>query len=695
MRRPARSLALLFAAALAAAACDSTQPDQDAAAEPLLVSEPVNQPGGALAGGTAISASMARDDMEDINAFVSLAPGAYPDAIVAEVVNRRLARSVPAPIVDGGFDPVAIPAAVGDTVIVNITRPGGKLVSIRGRVPARRPPRVVRTYPRPGRTDIAFNAIISAVFSEPVDQATLDQNSIRLSLASGGAVEGTVQPTAGSALGAEFVPATPLLPATEYRVLVMRSVRDLSGDALEVQASLDFTTEGPEPGNAIVVTAVTSGGDLDADGYRVLLNGGLGQPLPVNGSASIPGLLGGTYSVSLDGISDNCAVEGVAVQDVTLATLDTAAVEFAITCRPVGSIVVTTTTSGSDPDSDGYGIQLDDGDYGSIGTAETRTLPLGIAGGTHTVVLTGVQGNCSAVGSLRQEVMVPAGQASTVSFNVTCTSDFRPAGVIAYARNTRNASGRAIHVANADGTGDVQVTDGLHFDTHPAWSPDGTRLAFTRLENGASAIYVVNADGSQLQRRTVTGTAYFPAWSPRGSTIAYDNEQGLIYASEADGDWTAPALLGFAEEWSGQPAWSPDGATIAFVWGANTYESSIYLMGADGSNIRLLAAYPLTRYLMPKWSPDGQQVLAVAVSPTADGWSTVQSLAFISVDGSGVLGLGTTALLEWPSWSPHEDLIAVRVADCAWCEGRIMYLRPDGRGSSTTIEGAYDPAWKP
>jgi Tol biopolymer transport system component len=692
MRRT-RSLALLLAATLAAAGCDSTEPDEDELAEPLVVSDPVQQPVPAPAGGAAISTSLARNDMEDINAFVSLAPGSYPDAIVAEVVNRRLARSVPAPILDGGFDPVAIPAAAGDTVIVNIMRPGGQLVSIRGRVPARRPPRVVRTYPRPGRTDIAFNAIIAAVFSEPVDSASIDQTSIRLSELPGPSVEGTVRLTPG-ALGVEFVPLRPLLPGTEYRLVVMRTIRDLSGDPLEVQASLDFTTEGPSPGNLVVVRSVTSGADLDPDGYRVVVNGALGPQLAANGSVSIPDLAAGTHTVELQGLSGNCLFDGSPVQEVALGTSDTLDVDFAITCQSVGSIVVTTTTSGSDPDTDGYEVLVEPGEGQAIGTSEALTLS--VPTGRRTVILTGVKGNCSAVGSLRQEVTVQAGQAATAAFHVTCDPDFRPSGAIAFAAAAAVGAQSAIWVANADGSDRIRITDGRSYDTHPTWSPDGTCLAFTRLSEGGSDIYVVNTDGSNLQRRTVTGQAYTPAWSPDGTKIVYTDENGFVYLSEADGDWTVPQYVGFADEWSGHPAWSPDGTTIAFIRGSFSFASSIYLMDADGSNPRpLTAESPETQYLMPRWSRDGQNIAAVAAYLSADGTVQAYSLAIVRADGAGITSIATSGRADWPSWSRDEDLIAVRVADCGGCDGRIVYIRPDGRGSSATIDGASDPAWKP
>ncbi|MCH8286855.1 PD40 domain-containing protein, partial [candidate division KSB1 bacterium] len=70
-------------------------------------------------------------------------------------------------------------------------------------------------------------------------------------------------------------------------------------------------------------------------------------------------------------------------------------------------------------------------------------------------------------------------------------------------------------------------------DSHPAWSPDGTRIAFARTVGGRSvAISVMNADGSNLSDLTFPGSPVFdllPSWSPDGFRIAFDRSRGAIF----------------------------------------------------------------------------------------------------------------------------------------------------------------------
>ena len=79
---------------------------------------------------------------------------------------------------------------------------------------------------------------------------------------------------------------------------------------------------------------------------------------------------------------------------------------------------------------------------------------------------------------------------------------------------------------NADGSGSGRVTTGERGDRHPAWSPDGTKLAFSRgPPDSAQDIYHVNADGSGLTQVTKGQTrASDPAWSPNGRQIAFTGE---------------------------------------------------------------------------------------------------------------------------------------------------------------------------
>jgi Tol biopolymer transport system component len=73
-----------------------------------------------------------------------------------------------------------------------------------------------------------------------------------------------------------------------------------------------------------------------------------------------------------------------------------------------------------------------------------------------------------------------------------------------------------ICVMDADGSDIVRVTDMAgHKNSAPAWSPDGTRIAFTSDRDGNSEIYVMDADGSNVVRLTRSEAQDFrPAWSP-------------------------------------------------------------------------------------------------------------------------------------------------------------------------------------
>ena len=69
---------------------------------------------------------------------------------------------------------------------------------------------------------------------------------------------------------------------------------------------------------------------------------------------------------------------------------------------------------------------------------------------------------------------------------------------------------------NADGSSQVRLTNNQNDDLHPAWSPDGSHIAFTSYRDGNAEIYVMNADGSDQTNLTNNpGGDWQPAWSPR------------------------------------------------------------------------------------------------------------------------------------------------------------------------------------
>jgi TolB protein len=125
-----------------------------------------------------------------------------------------------------------------------------------------------------------------------------------------------------------------------------------------------------------------------------------------------------------------------------------------------------------------------------------------------------------------------------------------------------------IWVMNADGSGASQLTsspeDAPVVYSKPAWSPDGSKLAYVASDGtGSSAIYVSDADGKNA-RKIADGGAD-PAWSPDGTKIAYSGDDGdstAIFVVSTSGG--SPDKLCTAAGFLNQPAWSPDGKQVAF-----------------------------------------------------------------------------------------------------------------------------------
>lgn len=146
-----------------------------------------------------------------------------------------------------------------------------------------------------------------------------------------------------------------------------------------------------------------------------------------------------------------------------------------------------------------------------------------------------------------------------------------------------------IYVMNADGSEVKRLTTSFSYDSNPAFSPDGKRIVFSSMRyDGSSEIYVMNADGSGQTRLTGDGINTNPTFSPDGSQIAFESDRDgnyEIYVMNADGTDQAPVTKSAASDT--EPAYSPDGLQIAFVSDRDG-NSEIYLMNANGSaQIRL------------------------------------------------------------------------------------------------------------
>ncbi|HJT63329.1 MAG TPA: hypothetical protein VJ839_00990 [Candidatus Limnocylindria bacterium] len=212
-----------------------------------------------------------------------------------------------------------------------------------------------------------------------------------------------------------------------------------------------------------------------------------------------------------------------------------------------------------------------------------------------------------------------------------------------------DGSGREIVAESPDGYGDV------------AWSPDGTQIAFAEFGGEGWNIHVMNADGTGIEEPWPIGPSLiFLEWSPDGSQFLFGRELSVgdrfetaLHVVNADGS-EERALTDSAEIVS-YAVWSPDGSQIAFSrrpHPANGLPSSynppwdIWIMAADGSNQRPLAADPDWSELHPAWSPDGS--LIAFAGNAADGFG----LYVMNDDGTEVRRIvGPVDTIGFPSWA--------------------------------------------
>lgn len=173
----------------------------------------------------------------------------------------------------------------------------------------------------------------------------------------------------------------------------------------------------------IDVTVMTTGAGLDADGYTVDLDGGtVTRPVDTNGSVEFTGVEQGDHTVALVDVPANCTVTGDNPVELEVVAGETTAVSFAVECEATtGSLEVTATTTGNEPDPNGYGVSVDGSLEQTIGINGTVTFS-DLPPGDHEVELTGVAGNCSVAGENPRNVEVTAGATASTGFAVACSS---------------------------------------------------------------------------------------------------------------------------------------------------------------------------------------------------------------------------------------------------------------------------------
>lgn len=262
-------------------------------------------------------------------------------------------------------------------------------------------------------------------------------------------------------------------------------------------------------------------------------------------------------------------------------------------------------------------------------------------------------------------------------------------------------------VIGADGSGFKAFELGMDQAGDPVVSPDGTKIAFSgdAVDHGDREIYVVDRDGTDLQRLTFTDghQDYAPTWSPDGAQIAWER-QGDIWAMNADGTNQRQLTFGDTDERS--PAWGPN--TIAFSSDREGSED-IWQMGADGGN-QTQVSRSWRDESDPNWSPDGTKLVYTRYDelPVRGYYMTSENLVVQTVGEETAEQLTDDWYDDYdPSFSPDGTTIVYRKSiwlgndRTATPRGRtpqvLHLINADGTNERVLSEDveAIDPDWGP
>jgi dipeptidyl aminopeptidase/acylaminoacyl peptidase len=261
--------------------------------------------------------------------------------------------------------------------------------------------------------------------------------------------------------------------------------------------------------------------------------------------------------------------------------------------------------------------------------------------------------------------------------------------------SNKNLAGTRVETVNPDGTGRVALTTEIAGNGNAAWSPDGTRLAFSSYDyrTGISAVEVMDAGGGN-RRIVASGIALGnPAWSPDGSKLVFVHGDGLSVVDANGGTPTQIPLSLDAPHYINSPDWSPDGTQIAFdayfeYEYCDPYDppecyqqytpSAIYVVAPDGSGLAALTSYEYNDGSSPSWSPDGSEI----------AFQGTYEIQVMDADGSNQRNLGVRGYA--PVWSPDGERIAfaTRVDFTPDHGGDIYTMASDGTNPVKIVEGS-------
>lgn len=406
-----------------------------------------------------------------------------------------------------------------------------------------------------------------------------------------------------------------LLPGTYDLTLSVRRNCQVDGEnprPVTVEAgettALSFSITCGQATGHVRVTTVTTGVDIDPNGYELRVtavdvdgkNATEIWRVDATGTQTLSPVPIGDATLTLTGLSVNCDPAGPSLRTVTVAPAETVTVAFSVVCASAAGQIAYVV--GVPPDIRHIYLV-------NVSGAGARRLTADQASSDEDPAWS-PDGNRIAFTSDRSgnpEIYVADADGSNVlRLTNNPAADYQPtwspdgARIAFVSERSGNAD---LFAVDLDGTNPVRLTTSASRDVNPAWSRDG-RIAFTSDRDGRAEIYVINGDGAEARLTTSGGSQ--AAWSPDGTRLAYTAPQCSFYGCypliviEDSTSALPPRVIGPAEH----PTWSPDGSKIAY----SAFDCDFYYVTCRPNMIRIHRlgspdVIPLAAGVSPAWRP--------------------------------------------------------------------------------------------